>query len=74
MRHYEIRIITPAGAVALISHGSHADDSAAVRAVKSLCRNGEMAEVWRGDFCVYSECPETKVALVWPVQNSAANA
>jgi hypothetical protein len=74
MQHYESRIITPTGAVTLISHGSHSSDSAAVRAVKSLCRDGEMAEVWRGDFCVYSECPETKVALVWPFQASAANA
>jgi hypothetical protein len=74
MQDYEIRIITQVGAVALISHGSHVSDSAAVRAVKSLCRNGEQAEVWRGDYCVYSECPETKVALVWPIQNSAAHA
>jgi hypothetical protein len=71
VRHYETRIITPMGMVTIISHGSHPDDSAAVRVAKSLCRDGEMAEVWRGDFCVYSEYPETKVALVWPLHSVA---
>ena len=74
MQHYESRIINPSGVVVLIAHGSHLSDSAAVRAARSLCRDGELAEVWRGDYCVYSEYPETKVALVWPVQPRAASA
>jgi hypothetical protein len=62
VQHYESRIITPTGAVTLISYGSFISDFGAIRAAKSLCRDGELAEVWRGDFCVYSECPETKIA------------
>ena len=55
MRQYESRIIGPKGAVALISHGSHQTDSSAIGAAKQLCRKGDLAEVWRGDVCVYSE-------------------
>jgi hypothetical protein len=55
------------GAVTLISHGSYLSDSGAIRAAKSLCRDGELAEVWRGDICVFSACPKTKVTLVWPI-------
>ena len=72
MRQYECRVIKPSGAVALISHGNHLSDTSAVAETQKLCRDGELAEVWRGDFCVYSECPETKVALVWPVHPVAA--
>ena len=74
MRHYESRVIKPTGAVALISYGSYRNDSSAVAATKKLCRFGEMAEVWRDDFCVYSEYAETKIALVWPVQDRSVRA
>jgi hypothetical protein len=74
MRQYETRIIKPTGAVTLICHGNFLHDGGAVRAAKELCRNGELAEVWRGDYCVYSECPETKVALAWPVYDRAKSA
>jgi len=74
MRHYESLVFKPTGAVALISYGSYLSDASAVAETKKLCRYGELAEVWRGDFCVYSEYPETKVALVWPVQGRSVNA
>jgi len=48
------------GAVTLISYGSYLSDSGAIRAAKSLCRDGELAEVWRGDICVFSACPKQK--------------
>jgi hypothetical protein len=73
VQHYECRIITPSGAVTLISYGSFISDFGATRAAKSLCRDGELAEVWRGDLCVYSESPKTKVALVWPIQIKRAD-
>ena len=74
MRHYESRVFKPTGAVALISYGSYPNDSSAVAATKKLCRYDELAEVWRGEFCVYSEYPETKVALVWPIQDRSVSA
>jgi hypothetical protein len=47
VQHYESRIITPTGALTLISYGSFVSDFGAIRAAKSLCRDGELAEVWR---------------------------
>jgi hypothetical protein len=74
MQPYETRIIRPEGSVALLSHGSHLNASSAIRAAKKLCREGELAEVWQDDVCVYSECPGHTGALVWPLQDKAANA
>jgi len=74
MLHYESRRIKSTGAVALVSYGSYLNDASAVAATKKLCRFGELAEVWRGDFCVYSEYPETRVALVWAILNRSVGA
>jgi hypothetical protein len=72
MQDYEIRIIWPTGAVALVSHCSHLNDSCAIEAAKKLCRDGELAEVWQSDVCIYSECPSRTGALVWPIQGKTA--
>ena len=57
MQDYESRIVRPTGRVVLVSHGSHRNDFSAVEAVQKLRRNDELVEVWRGDVCIYSECP-----------------
>lgn len=72
MQKYECRVIRPTGAIALVTYGSHPTQSSAIRVAKSLCRDGELAEVWLGDFCVYGEYPETSVALIWPIQDKPA--
>ena len=53
MKQYEIRIIGLTGAIGLISHGSYLDDASAICTAKSLCRDGDRAEVWRGNVCVH---------------------
>ena len=73
MQHYESRIIRPADGVVLVSHGTYLNASSAIRAAKKLCRDGELAEVWQGDVCVYSECPGRTGAFVWPMPDGAAS-
>jgi hypothetical protein len=72
MRLYESRIIGPTGAATLISHGDHLNDASAIGAAKALCREGELAEVWRGEVCIYNKRPTG--GLVWPLQNKKRSA
>jgi hypothetical protein len=53
MQHYESRIIGPTGATGLISRGIYFDDASAISAARNLCRDGDRAEVWRGNVCVH---------------------
>jgi hypothetical protein len=64
MQEYESRIIWPTGRIVLVSRGSHPNDFSAVEAVQKLRRNDELVEVWRGDVCIYSECPSRIGGLV----------
>ncbi len=59
MQDYETRIITAAGKTALISSARFMSDFVAIRAAQKMCRDGEVAEVWRGEFCVYGGCHST---------------
>ena len=72
MQEYESRIIRPNGAIVLIAHGSHLNDFGAIRAAQKLRREGELAEVWKGQRCVYSECPSHTADVVWPIQDKVA--
>jgi hypothetical protein len=65
MPQYESRIIKPTGAIAATSQATYLNASSAIRAALKLCRDGEWAEVWDGDVCIYSECPTHIQEMVW---------
>jgi hypothetical protein len=72
MRCYETKIINRSGEVDLQVAANHLSDFAAIRAARRLCRECDCAEVWRGDVCVYSECPKKPIGLAWSVISGKA--
>ena len=62
MQDYEIRIINRDGALSLVAVDRHVSDFTAIRAALHLCKEGDKAEVWRGDECVYADTPRRKSA------------
>ena len=62
-----MRLANGRGALSLVAIETYFSDSAAIRAGKRLCKNGETIEVWRGDVCVYREAPAGDAALRWPI-------
>ena len=67
MQEYETNIIHRTGALSMVVTDRHLNDFTAVRAALRLCKEGDTAQVWRGDECVYSEAPRKTPALSWPV-------
>lgn len=55
MQNYEICLLSLAGKPSLQASAAYFSDAAAIRAAKLMCRNGELAQVWRGEQCVYDE-------------------
>jgi len=55
MQEYKTYMIAPGGKVSHYSTTSYFSDSAAIRAAQQLRRPEQIAQVWRGDHCIYSE-------------------
>jgi hypothetical protein len=55
MQEYETCLLSLSGRISLITGSRYFSDAAAIRAAQRLCRNGELAQVWRGEDCVYDE-------------------
>lgn len=55
MREYAIRIVTEGNALALALNCRYLSDFSAVRAAQSLRHDGQSAEVWRDEQCIYQE-------------------
>jgi hypothetical protein len=62
MQEYETRIIDRTGALSLLVTDRHTSDFAAIRFALHLCKDGDKAEVWRGDERVYADAPRKKSA------------
>ena len=61
MQQYELKIYRAEQVAALTAIGSYLSDYAAIRAARTLCREGQGAEVWRDDVCIFAEPPGTKL-------------
>lgn len=61
MRQYELKIYRAQHVTALTAIGSYLSDFAAIRAARTLCREGQGAEVWRDDVCIFAEPPGAKL-------------
>jgi hypothetical protein len=61
MQQYELKIYRAEHVAALTAIGGYLSDFAAIRAARALCRDGQGAEVWRGDVCIFAEPPGTKL-------------
>jgi hypothetical protein len=59
MQEYELRIYKAERVATLVAMGSYLSDFAAVRAARKLCLDGQGAEVWRNDVCIFAEAPGT---------------
>ena len=70
MPEYETRIKNCDGDLSLKASSQHPSDFAAIRAAKRLCSEGQTIEIWRDEFCVYSE-PQSRLTLVWPKYGGA---
>ena len=57
MQEYELRIYNDNRTLALQTSASYFGDFAATRAAQNMCRPGQVAEVWRGDCCVFTTRP-----------------
>ena len=57
MDAYEIRILRGEKAAPVILACTQASDHAAIRRARSLARDGDLVEVWRGLDCVYTAPP-----------------
>ena len=73
MHTYETKIINRSGDISLQVSADHLSDLAAIRAARKICGLGEIAEVWRGDSCVYSERAKP-MRLVWPAVSGKSSA
>jgi hypothetical protein len=71
MHSYETKIIGRSGNVSLQVAEDHISDFAAIRTAKKLCGEGDSAEIWRDDVCIYSERSRA-IRLVWPVSSDRA--
>jgi hypothetical protein len=69
MEDYEPRIINANGALSLVAIDRHTSDFSAIRAALRLCKQGETAQVWRGNECVYSDPPHVSSGLTLPVRS-----
>ena len=54
---YEIRILRQEQAAPVVLACTQASDHAAIRRARSLARDGDLVEVWRGLDCVYTAPP-----------------
>jgi hypothetical protein len=57
MQEYEMRISKTEYIPSLVAKGCYLNDFAAVRAAQRLCGDGQSAEVWRGDVCIFADRP-----------------
>lgn len=73
MQDYETRIFSHTGTLSLVAVVSHFSDFAAIRAAQKMCNEGETAEVWREDDCIYNEPPRQPLGLVWPIRAGKAS-
>jgi hypothetical protein len=64
MQEYELRIYRSERIPTLVAMGSYLSDFAAVRAARTLCREGHAAEVWRDDVCIFAESPSTNITAL----------
>jgi hypothetical protein len=55
MQSYETCLISISGKVSLFSLSDYFSDAAAIRAAQHMCTHGELAQVWRGDVCIYKD-------------------
>lgn len=54
MHSYETCLISISGKVSLFSLSDSFSDAAAIHAAQHMCTHGELAQVWRGDTCIYN--------------------
>jgi hypothetical protein len=73
MQDYETRIINAVGELSLVAVDRHTSDFSAIRAALRLCRQGETAQVWRGNECVYSDLLHSHSGLAWPVRSKSVS-
>jgi hypothetical protein len=57
MQEYETHIFHRNGALSLLVANKHTSDFIAIRTALHLCKEGDKAEVWRGEECVYADTP-----------------
>jgi hypothetical protein len=55
MQSYETCLISISGKISLFALSDYFSDAAAIRAARHMCTHGELAQVWRGDVCIYKD-------------------
>jgi hypothetical protein len=55
MHTYETCLISVSGRVSLFLSASYFSDSAAIHAARSLCKYGELVQIWRDDVCIHND-------------------